>query len=543
MASNTELGNMTLDTVILNGTVVDGSGKPAYESDIGIRADEIAMIGDLKNLEARRRIDAAGFVIAPGFIDVHGHSDITLLSDPCGESKIYQGVTTEVTGNCSFSPFPAGKVGPDVLQNQLKSTLISNFSWTWNNLDEWALVVEKNGISINIAPQLGHAALRVAAGALHPNPASKDELEEMKKLACQTIEQGAFALTTGLSGPPSGYADTNEVIDLCKAISSFDGTFYTTHARVGPGRHKSAIEEAVHIGEKSGIPVQFSHLSITDVSLHGKSFESLKIFEDAHGSGVDISYDVYPYTAAGAGLKQVMPAWAQAGTIEEYMSRLSDPRTREIIKAEVATGIREKPPRWDAWFIAFTQSGPNAGTVGKSVEKIAAERGIDPAEAVIQMVEAEGGNVMTLVHNRSEEDVRKFLQHPLSMIGSDGRAISPDGFYGTGRPHPRFYGTYPRILGKYVREKPQLFSIETAIHKMTGAPASRMGFKDRGILNKFMKADLVMFDPDTVIDNATFENPQRYPTGIPYVLVNGKFVIDDGEHTGARPGHVLRRGA
>ncbi|MEE2885145.1 MAG: D-aminoacylase [Chloroflexota bacterium] len=534
---------MTLDTVILNGTVIDGSGNPGYQSDIGIRADEICTIGNLENIDARRHIDASELVVAPGFIDIHGHSDITLLKDPGGESKVYQGVTTEVTGNCSFSPFPAGKHGPDFLQKQLGRTLISNFPWTWSTLDEWAHVLGENGVSLNIAPQLGHAALRVAAGALHPNPATKDELKEMKKLACQTIEQGAFALTTGLSGPPSGYADTNEIIDLCSAISRYDNAFYATHARVGPGRHKSAIEEAVRIGTKSEIPVQFSHLSITEVSLHGRSAESLKIFEDAYESGLDISYDVYPYTAAGGGLKQVMPAWAQAGTTEEYMGRLSDSSSREIIKSEVATGIREKPPRWETWFIAFTQSDSNAGTVGKSVETIAAERGVDPAEAVIQMVESEGGNVMTLVHNRAEEDVRLFLQHSLSMIGSDGRAIAPDGFYGTGRPHPRFYGTYPRILGKYVREKPQLFSIETAIHKMTGAPATRMGFKDRGILKKFMKADLVIFDPRTVIDSATFENPQRYPQGMPYVLVNGKFVVDGGQHTGARPGQVLRRGA
>ena len=529
------------DTLILHGTVVDGTGGPSYGGDVGISSGRIAAIGCLAEAEARRRIDARGCVVAPGFIDMHGHSDLTLLEDPGGESKAYQGVTTEVTGNCSFSPFPAGSTGPEVLQRQLEKTLLSNRAWTWNTLDDWARDLESNGTSINVAPQVGHAALRVAAGALEEAPADPDRMREMKRLAAEAVEQGAFAISTGLSGPPSGYASTDEVVELCQSIAGYDDVFYATHARVGAGRHLSAIEEAVEIGRRADIPVQFSHLSITEKHAYGDGPRMVDIFERARKRGLDVTYDMYPYTAGGAGLKQVVPGWAQAGTVDDYMARLRDPDIRARIREEVAAGVREVPPRWDTWRIAFTRAEGNQGLVGLSVEEIATERGVEPAEAVLQMVEDEGGNVMTLVHNRIESDVRYFMAHPLSMFGSDGRAISPHGFYGTGRPHPRFYGTYPRVLGRYVREQPAVLSLETAVHKMTGLPARRLGLSDRGQVREGLAADLVVFDPDTVIDNATYDDPQQYPDGMPFVLVAGAAVIDHGRHTGARPGRVLRR--
>ena len=531
------------DTLILHGVVVDGTGGPSYRADVGISGGRIAAFGRLSEAASRRKIDARGCVVAPGFIDIHGHSDLTLLEDPGGESKAYQGVTTEVTGNCSFSPFPAGSAGPEVLQRQLEKTLISRRAWTWSTLDDWASDLESNGTSINVAPQVGHAALRVAAGALDEGPADPDRLREMQRLAAEAIEQGAFAISTGLSGPLSGYASTDEVVALCESIAHYDGVFYATHARVGAGRHISAIEEAVEIGMRSDIPVQFSHLSITEKHAYGDGPRMVGIFERARKEDLDITYDMYPYTAAGAGLKQVVPGWAQAGTVDDYMARLRDPDTRARIREDVAAGVREVPPRWDTWRIAFTRAEGNRGLVGRSVLDIASERGVDPAEAVLQMVEAEGGNVMTLVHNRVESDVRYFMAHPSSMFGSDGRAISPHGFYGTGRPHPRFYGTYPRVLGRYVREQPAVLSLESAVHKMTGLPAQRLGLSDRGYVKEGLAADLVVFDPDTVIDNATYDDPQRYPDGIPFVLVAGVPVIDHGRHTGERPGRVLRRGS
>ena len=538
-----EAGSRMFDTLILHGTVVDGTGGPSYSGDVGISGGRIAAVGRLAEADSRRKIDARGCVVAPGFIDIHGHSDLTLLEDPGGESKAYQGVTTEVTGNCSFSPFPAGSAGPEVLQRQLEKTLISKRAWTWSTLDDWASDLESSGTSINVAPQVGHAALRVAAGALDDGPVDPDRMREMQRLAAEAVEQGAFAISTGLSGAPSGYASTDEIVALCESIAHYDGAFYATHARVGAGRHLSSIEEAVEIGRRADIPVQFSHLSITEKHAYGDGPRMVDIFERARDQGLDVTYDMYPYTAAGAGLKQVVPSWAQAGTVDDYMARLRDPGTRARIRKEVADGVREVPPRWDTWRIAFARANGNKALVGRSVLEIASERGVEPAEAVLQMVEDEGGNVMTLVHNRTESDVRYFMGHPLSMFGSDGRAISPDGFYGTGRPHPRFYGTYPRVLGRYVRERPAVLSLESAVHKMTGLPARRLGLSDRGQLMEGSQADLVVFDPDTVIDNATYDNPQQYPDGIPFVLVAGAAVIDHGRHTGARPGRVLRRGS
>lgn len=532
---------MAFDTLILNGTVVDGTDQARYKGDVGISGGRIKAIGSLAHAEAGRRIDATGLVVAPGFIDMHSHSDVTLRDDPGGESKAHQGVTTEVTGNCSYSPFPAGKAGPKALQEHLGSTLISKVDWTWNTLDDWAGDLESNGISINVAPQVGQAALQVAVGAIEDRPATDDQMREMQRLAAEAVEQGAFSLSTGLSVAPSAYASTDEIVALCQAIAHYDGVFYVTHARVGAGRHISAIEEAIEIGHRAQIPVQFSHLAIIDRRIYGHGPQMVALFEKARDEGLDITYDMYPYTAAGAGLNQAIPLWVQAGTLDEYMARLRDPDTRARARNEVAQGIGGLAPLWDNWRIAFIHTEGNRGLLGRSVEDIARERGVEPAEAVLQVVEEEQGPVPTLVHNRLESDVRFFMGHPLAMFGSDGRAVSPHGLYANAKPHPRFYGTYPRVLGRYVREQPAVLSLEAAVHKMSGFPAQRLSLRDRGHIKLGLVADLVVFDPETVIDRATFEEPHQYPEGIPYVLVNGVAVVDQGKHTGARPGRVLRR--
>ncbi len=534
---------MPFDTLILNGTIVDGTNTPRYKADLGLTGGRITAIGSLGHAEAARRIDATGLVIAPGFIDLHSHSDVTLLDDPGGESKAHQGVTTEVTGNCGYSPFPAGIGGPKALQDNLGKTLIGRVPWTWDTLDDWADSMHSNGISINVAPQLGNAALQVAAGATEDRRATADEMDTMKRLAIEAMEMGAFSLSTGLSLAPSGYASTDEVVELCKAVRDYEGAFYVTHARVGNGKHLSAIEEAIEIGQRAEIPVQFSHMAITDRRVYGEGPAMIDLLVEARKQGLDITYDVYPYTAAGAGFNQLIPLWAQTGTVDEFVARVRDPNTRPRIREEVAAGLGGLEPQWDTWRVAYIHTEANRPLVGKSIEEIAQIRSIEPAEAVLQLMEEEGGSVPTRVHNRDEDDVRYFLSHDLAMIGSDGRAVSPDGPYATALPHPRFYGTYPRILGRYVREEPALLTLESAIHKMTGFPAVRMGMKERGLVKEGLIADLVIFDPETVVDNATWEDPHQYPTGIPYVLVNGTAVVDSGKHTGAMPGKVLRRGA
>lgn len=532
---------MSFDTLIKNGTIIDGSNSPRFNGDIGISNGRIEAIGSLGDTQAKNHIDASDKIVAPGFIDMHSHSDVTLFDDPGGESKIYQGVTTEVTGNCSYSPFPAGENGPAALQQNLGKTLITHTEWTWNTLDEWANALESKGISINVAPQLGQAALQVASGATKDAPPTLEQMELMKKLASESMEMGAFSLSTGLSVAPSCFATTDDVIELCSVVNRYEGAFYVTHARVGNGKHLSSIEEAIEIGQRGSIPVQFSHMAIIDRRVYGEGPQMVDLLVNAREHGLDITYDMYPYTAAGAGLNQAIPIWAQAGSIDEFVARIKDPQIRPRIREEVAQGLDGLSPLWNTWYVAYIRSDKNKHLVGKNVEEIALERNIEPAEAVLQVMEEENGSVPTRVHNRVEEDVKYFMSHELSMIGSDGRAVSPNGAYAKALPHPRFYGTYPRILGKYVREE-NVLSLETAIHKMSGFPAIRMNMKERGIIKTGMVADIVIFDPEKVIDNATWENPHQYPDGIPHVLVNGVSVVENGTHTGATPGKVLRRG-
>ena len=533
---------MPFDTLIANATVVDGMNSPKYVADVGLENGEIAAIGPLGKADAKRRIDASGLVLAPGFIDMHTHSDLTLMDDPGGESMAYQGVTTQVTGNCSFSPFPMGELEPDRLRRLMGEIFETRQEWRWHTLDDWAVLMESQGVSLNVAPQVGNTPLRAAANALDNRPATPDELDVQKRLLSETMEQGAFSLTTGLSLAPSGYAPTDEIVALAEVTASYGG-FYATHARVLPGWHIKMVEEAVEIGRRTGIPVQFSHMAIIDRRYYGHGPEIVDVIDRARAEGIDITYDMYPYTAAGAGLNQLVPLWMQEGGIPMFMERLRDPSLRARAISEMKEG-REGgiPPLWHIQVISNTNTEENRGLIGYNLEEIAEMRGVEPAEVTLQLIEEEKDGIMATVHNRVESDIRFFLGHPQAMIGSDGNAISPDGLYKNFKPHPRFYGPYPRILGRYVREQPAVLTLEEAVYKMSGFPAERMGFKRRGRVEEGLIADLVLFDPDTVIDNATFEDPHQYATGVPYVFVAGEPIIDGGKHTGARPGRVLRNG-
>ena len=537
-----------LDIAIKNGTVIDGTGRLRYDADVGISGGKIETIGRLENAEAARTIDATGLIVAPGFIDMHSHSDMSMYGDPGGESKAFQGITTEVTGNCSYSPFP---IAPGGKADFRIGSLGWPEEWEWTDLDGWANAHESRGISLNIAPQLGQAALQIAVGAIEERPVTPDQMREMQRLAAESVEQGAFSLSTGLSLSPSGYMSTDEVAALCQAVAHYDGVFYVTHSRFGAGKHVSAIEEAVEIGRKAGVPVHYSHLAIIakpdlggwrkPQDRRGHGYEMLEVFENARKEGMDMTYDSYPYTAAMGDLDQSVPNWAQAGGIDAYMARLKDPETRARIREEVAAGLGGVPPMWDTGAIASVQTEANRGLIGRSIADIAAERGVEPAEAVLQIEEEERSAVASVGHGRVERDVRYFLSHPIGMFGSDGIAISPTGIHKDEQIHPRFYGTYPRILGRYVREQ-SLMSLETAVQKSPWMPADRLAIKDRGRVEEGLVADLVVFNPKTIIDNATYEQPHQLSQGIQHLLVNGVPVITDGSHTQARAGRVLRRG-
>ncbi len=534
---------MAFDLLIRHGTVVDGTGGTRYQADVGIVDGKIKTIGKVGNVEASKIIEASGHIIAPGFIDMHSHSDVTLLEDPGGESKVHQGVTTEVTGNCSYSPFPSGKADPLDLQRVMGTTMASDTKWNWTTMDGWASSIDSSGVSINVAAQLGQSALRIAVGAIENRPANQDELDQMKYLTEEAMEQGAFSITTGLTLTPSCYATTDEIVELSKSAARYDGAFYATHARNDAGWHLKMIEEAVEIGHRANIPVQFSHIAITDSRVHGSGPAMIKIFEQAYSEGVDIVFDMYPYTAAGIDLHQLIPNWVREGENKDMMARLADPSLRDLARNETAEGADgRETPSWDAAVISSLISEKNKGAIGRSIQEISDETREDPAETVLRLIHEEKDIVSAVFHNRIESDIRYFLAQPQGMIGSDGNAISPTGYYAKTAPHPRFYGTYPRLLSRYVRQKPSVLTLEEAIRKSSGFPAQRLGLKTRGIVKEGFVADLVIFNPSTVMDLASFEEPHQYPIGIPYVLVAGTPVVWENKHTGARPGRVLRRG-
>ena len=531
---------MAFDTLIRNGTVVDGTGKPRYEADLGISGGRIEAVGSLQDAEAARTIDATGHVVAPGFIDMHSHSDRSLLDDPGAESKVHQGVTTEVVGNCASSPFPAGGKR-DVTQEPSHASAVE---WDWTDLDGWASRLESNGISVNVAPQVGHAALRAVAGVTEDRPPTKDELDAMRRLAAEAVEQGAYSVTTGLTLPPSSYARTDEIVTIVQATAHYDGVFYASHARVWADQHVKAVEECVEIGRRAGVPAQYSHMAIIDPRAYGQGDQMVSVIDKARAQGIDATYDMYPYTAAGTHLQQLVPEWLQEGGVAPMLHRLRNPDTRQRAITETARGyFKGLPFEWDKLVLAYVSTEENQDVVGKSIAEVADARGTSSVETMLALIDEEDNKVGIVMHNRVESDVRFFLGHPQAMIGSDGTAISPTGIFAKDRPHPRFYGTYPRILGRYVRELPAALSLEDAVFKMTGFPARRMSFRDRGTIAEGNVADFVVFDPEAVLDRATFDDPHRFPDGMPHVLVNGEAVVLDGEHTGVRSGRVLRRGS
>ena len=353
---------MAFDVIIANGMVIDGTGRLRYEADIAVSGGKIAAIGGLERAEAERVIDATGLVVAPGFIDMHTHSDLSLLDDPRGDSKVHQGITTEVAGNCAYSPFPVGPDGPESLRRSMRQA----FEWDWTDLDGWASHLESNGIGVNVAPQVGHGSVRKAVGLTSDRRPTADELGSMRRLVAESVEQGAFGMSTGLTTAPSMYGDTDEVVALAEAMTPYEGAYYVTHARVWGGNHIGAIEEAMEIGRRAGVPVQFSHMAIIDSRHYGEGEEMVGIIERARSEGLDATYDVYPYTAAGSGLMQSLPFWLQEGGEEAMLRRMRTPGGRDRALADMRKGhFGDLPWKFDAVVISYVGSEANRDIVGK----------------------------------------------------------------------------------------------------------------------------------------------------------------------------------
>jgi len=521
--------------IIKNGRVLDGLGNAPVKTDIGIKGDRITALGQLGEASADRIIDARDRYIAPGFIDIHTHTDTELLVNPKAESKVRQGVTTEVSGNCGSSPFP---LNDKMLQNMNKHLKEKyGFEGDWHDIEGFYQALERKKIAFNYMSFTGHGDLRTYVVGKNDVAPSQSQMAEMKRLLQRSMEQGSLGLSTGLEYAPGSYAETAEITELCRVVAQNKGV-YATHMRDEDDEVEAAIEEALEISRQSGVSLQISHLKACNQPNWHKVDHMLALIHEAAKQGLPVKADRYPYDAWGTGLSSFLPLWARQGETEEILERLSSkeamPRIRKYMQQR-----GQRIGGWDRVVISNCHSKANEKWEGMSIQACAEETGKEPWRFVFDLLLAEKNRVGVIGFAMSEANLQKVLADPLVMVGSDGSAVAPYGKLGEGKPHPRFYGTFPRVLGKYARQE-KIFDFPTAIHKMTGMSAQKLQLKDRGVIQKGKKADITIFNPKTVIDQATFAKPHQYPTGIDYVLVNGEIVIKQGEHTGELPGRVLR---
>ncbi len=524
-----------LDLAIRNGYVLDGTGNSWFRADIGVKNGKIVSVGRFVQ-NANTSVNAQGLTVSPGFIDMHSHSDDPLLVNPKAESKIRQGVTTEVIGNCGDSGAPINQT----IRKEMKETgalLISaGVEIDYSTLQEYVRKLERQGISVNVAPLVGHGNLRKMVIGYENCPPTARELQRMKNTLAEAMRQGAFGMSTGLIYPPGSYSKTTEIIELAKVASSFGG-IYTSHIRNEGNRLLKAVKEAITIGEKAKIPVQISHHKAGGRRNWGKVKQTIRMMEKARERGTDVTCDVYPYIASSFGLVDMLPQWAHEGGAEKTIQRLKDPEANRRIRRDMLKGALSSA-HWNRTMIARC---PKHGEYqGKFVADIARTRREDPFEFVFNLLIDEKLAVRVVRFGMCEDDVEYVTRYPGAMIGSDGSALATYGRLGKGNPHPRNFGTFPRVLGYYARER-GIITMPDAVRKMTSLPAQKLGLRNRGVIRPGAWADLVVFNPKTVIDVATYANPKRYPKGIEYVLVNGVLTLSRGKHTGALAGKVLKR--
>ncbi len=526
------------DLIIRNAQVIDGTGNPWFGADVAISGASIAAVGRVTG-DARRVIDAAHLCMCPGFIDVHGHGDFTPFDKTVVDYKLRQGITTEVNGNCGFSAAPLDSATMELVKRAVEGFIApeQGVPWNWRSLGEYLDTIAQAQLAINIAPLIGHGALRAAAMGYEQRAPTAAELSKMKALLEESMEQGAFGLSTGLVYVPGTYAQTDEIIELSKVAARYGG-LYATHMRNEGDGLFEALDEAIQIGRQAEIPVQISHHKAAGRRNHGKVRDTLKRLEDERAQGLEITVDQYPYTAGSTMLQSVLPPWAQVGGVPQVLERLRDPATRREIQAAMAADPEHgqnllRGSRWDEILIASVKTAPNKVYEGKNLQQIAHMRGEEPLESVFNLLLEEECAVAMITFSMAEEDVRTVMRHPATMVGTDG-------IWSHGKPHPRIYGTYPRILGMYVREE-KLLSLEEAVRKMTSFPAQKFGLWKKGIVREGMDADLVIFDPNTIAERSSYQDPHRYPAGIPYIVLNGHVVVDEGRFTGKLAGKVVRK--
>jgi len=538
--NSTSAAKPTYDLLIKNGLVIDGSGRPGYLADVAITGDRIAAIGKLKNAAATREIDAAGMVVAPGFIDMLGQSETYLLIDSRAMSKVMMGVTTEVTGEGeSIAP-----INERLIKEQEDFNRRYKLTIDWRTLDEYFSRLEKQGSGVNLATFVGATQVREYVVGFDNRPPTPAELEKMKQLVAAAMKDGALGLSTSLQYVPARFASTDEIVELAKVARQYGG-IYATHQRSEANALDESLAEVFQIASRAQIPVEIWHLKTAYKKNWGRMPEVLAKIKRARASGLDITADIYPYIAGSTSLSACLPPWALEGGTEKMLGRLRDPGIRERLKKEITTDSKE----WENIYLGSGgASGVLIGSVvnrdleamqGKRVSQIAEEQGKDPLDALFDLILADHGQTGAIYFMMSEDDMRAAMRAPFVSFCTDSGARANDGPLAGSKSHPRGWGSYPRILGRYVRDE-HLLTLPQAIHKMTGLPAARVGLHQRGLLRSGFYADLTIFDPKTVIDRATFEMPNQHPDGIEYVIVNGQLSVDNGQRTPSLPGRVLR---
>ncbi|HXJ81665.1 MAG TPA: D-aminoacylase [Candidatus Methylomirabilis sp.] len=524
------------DVAIRGGLVIDGTGAPGREADVVVAGGRIATIEARSGRAARREIDARGRVVAPGFIDIHTHSDFTLPLNPRAESKIRQGVTTEVVGNCGFSAAPALPGTSD----RLREYLAASAPWLPFRDVTFAEYLDTfPPVSVNTIMQVGHNTLRLMTVGMERRAATAGELHRMEELLEEALTAGAIGLSSGLFTAPGSYAKADEILALARVLAR-RGATYASHIRDEANQVFEAVREAIAVADATGVHVQIAHLKLSGTDNWGRAEKLLAEIAAARARGLRVDCDQYPYDTGTNPLRNLLPSWVQEGGVAAMLERLGDRATRVRIREDIArNGLNNfgAIPSWDVVRVAVSPHLPDEA--GRSLGEIARRRGIDPLDAVCDLIVEDRGHTRILIRSMAEADVDEILRTPWVLVGSDGTALAPYGVTGQGKPHPRYYGTFARVIGQCVRER-GLLTLPQAIFKMTGGSAAALGLADRGVLREGAWADVAVFDPAIVADQATYDDPHRYAAGISTVLVNGEVVVDEGEHTGALPGKVLR---
>ncbi|AEN06938.1 N-acyl-D-amino-acid deacylase [halophilic archaeon DL31] len=529
---------MAYDLILQNARIIDGTGSPWYSGDVAVADGRIAAVGDVAG-EGKREFDLDGSVVAPGFIDIHTHSDFTLPANRDAHSKVRQGVTLEIVGNCGTSAAPrygeAARSADDWFESRGLGDDVDSTQWT--TMAEYLDYLDEGGLSLNVGSLVGHGNVRAAVVGYDDRAPTEAELTEMQELVAEAMDDGAVGLSTGLFYPPGSYAETDEVVALAETAAEHGG-FYATHMRSESDQLVQSVEETIEVGRRANIPVQVSHHKAIGPDNWGKIRATLRRMELVRErEGIDVQCDQYPYVASSTSLGALLPNWAHDGGDDALLDRLRDDEARGRIREELKT---DRNSSWDGVLVTAVQTPDLDDYEGQTIAEIAAsdDEQREPADILLDIVLEDKNRTMHVNFGMDEDDVRTVLRNDLTMVGSDGSSLCLHGPLGEGVPHPRNYGTFPRVLGHYVREE-DVLSLERAVHKMTGMPAARLELDDRGVLKADARADITVFDPETIEQTGDFLDPAYYPAGIDHVLVNGEFVVEDGGHTGERPGDVL----